>query len=68
MYNKKKKDDKGKKPKRIYNDKEITKEDWERANLEYFGENNTDWLSEKNEEEHDRFENDDGPIELDFDY
>ena len=42
-------------------------ETFEKANKDYFGENNADWLSEKNENV-DRFEDDEGPKELDFDY
>lgn len=65
MYKKRSKDDP--KPKRIYKERDMTKEDWEKANKDYFGENNADWLSEKNEN-FDRFEDDDGLKELDFDY
>lgn len=65
MYGKKPNDPK--KPKRIYREKEMTREDWEKANKDYFGENNADWLSEKNDD-FDRFEDEEGLKELDFDH
>lgn len=66
MYNKRSKNVPNKQ-KRIRKEKDMTKNDWEKANVDYFGENNADWLSENNEE-FDRFEDDDGQKELDFDY
>jgi hypothetical protein len=67
MYKKRSKDD-PKKPKRVYRERDMTKDDWEKANRDYFGENNADWLSEKNERDFDRFEDEEGLKELDFDY
>lgn len=58
----------GQKPKRkpkVVRD--MTKDEWEKANKDFFGENNADWLSEREQSE-DMFEDEDGPRELDFDH